>query len=48
MAAQNDASARNAPEGFARDQYASTAAGWRKIALLARQQDAWEQAHPDD
>ncbi len=47
LADKNDALARDCPEGFVRDAFRSTADGWRRTALLARQQEAWEQAHPD-
>ena len=44
---ENDALARNSPDGFARDEFLNTADGWRRTALLARQQEAWAEAHPD-
>ncbi len=44
---ENDALARVAPDGIMRDSYLSTADGWRRTALLARQQEAWAEAHPD-
>jgi hypothetical protein len=46
-AEENDAAARGASWGFAREEFIRTADGWRKVALLARQQEVWEQAHPD-
>jgi hypothetical protein len=44
---ENDALARDCPDGFTRDAYRNTADGWRRTALLARQQEAWTEAHPD-
>lgn len=44
---ENDALARDCPDGFAREAYLNTADGWRRTALLARQQEAWAEAHPD-
>ena len=46
MADENEALARGSPDGIIRDAYRSTAMGWRRTALLARQQQAWEQTHP--
>jgi hypothetical protein len=44
---ENDAWARDCPDGFERYAFLNTADGWRRTALLARQQEAWAAAHPD-
>jgi hypothetical protein len=41
------ARARDCPDGVARDGYLAAADGWRRTALLARQQEVWAEAHPD-
>lgn len=42
-----DALARGCPDGPTRDGYLGAADGWRKTLLLARQQEAWAEAHPN-
>jgi hypothetical protein len=39
--------ARDCPDGIAREGYLTAADGWRRTALLARQQEAWAGAHPE-
>jgi hypothetical protein len=44
---ENDRFARDCPDGFERDAFLNTADGWRRTALLARQQETWAAANPD-
>jgi len=47
-AEENDALAKASPDGIMRDSYRCTADGWRRTALLARQQEVWAAAHSID
>lgn len=47
-ATENEALALEAPDGPMRDAYLSSALGWRRAAQLAREQEAWEEAHPGE
>jgi hypothetical protein len=42
-----DALARDCSNPNSRVDYGRTADGWRRTALLARQQEVWAEAHPD-
>lgn len=42
-----DARARQCAKPSDRDAYIETADGWRRNAVLARQQEAWTKLHPD-
>jgi hypothetical protein len=43
---QLDSLALSCPGQPERDAFADTAAGWRRTAIMARQQDEWHALHP--
>jgi hypothetical protein len=43
-----DALAGACPEGAVRHSYYQTADGWRRAAILARQQEVWDASQPGD
>jgi hypothetical protein len=45
-AAELDAIARVCIRKSERDSYIETAEGWRRTAIIARRQEAWETLHP--